>query len=94
MVNSKIKTKSGWQKYSKKGANLPVADTYHKNIFGVKMANSNNKIRVFTSLECAVTNAVKNSTKEIIWLNSDIIITVSEMMDSERAKFWKKIIQE
>lgn len=75
------RTESGWQGYS-------------VNTFGVKVNNHSNEIQVFTNIEDAIVHAVKNYQKEILWLNSNVIITVDEMMTPERAKFWQEITRE
>ena len=62
------------------------------NEFAVK--GKNNKIRIFKNLDSSIKFAIKWYQHEIRWQNSNIIITVAEMMNPERADFWRKIIKE
>ena len=75
------KTQNDWQGYS-------------RNTFGVKTNNNSNEIRLFNNIQKAIVYAVMNYQKEIFWINSNVIITVAEMMIPQRAKFWKEITQE
>ena len=72
------KTKSGWQSYS-------------RNTFGVKQ---NNDMKTFTNIKKATSYAAMHCQQKIIWLNSNVIITVAEMMISERAQMWEEITKE
>ena len=78
-----MKIKSGWQTI-----------TYSQNTFGVKINNHSNEIQAFTNIQRAIVYAIMNYKQEIFWLNSNVKITVAEMMIPERAKFWEEIIQE
>ena len=61
------------------------------NEFAVK--GKNNRIRILKNLDSAIKFAIKWFQREIRWQNSDIIITVAEMMNPERSKFLKEIIE-
>jgi len=79
-----MKTKDGWQDCS--------GFDNSQNTFGVKQNNDSNEMLFFADLDKAIFYAVRNFQREVIWLDTDIVITIDEMLNHDRAKFLKTII--
>ena len=80
-----MKTKDVWQSCSE-------FDSF-QNTFGVKQNNDSNGMLFFTELDKAISYAVMNCQCEVIWTNTDIVITVDEMLNHDRAQFLREIIK-
>jgi len=72
-----VKKENGWNHGT--GCNSTLK-AMKGNRFGVKEKNNPGRMRFFADMDNAIVFAVMNYQKEITWLNTNVILSVSEIM--------------